>query len=244
MLVANDGFFFQEYDDPRFALESAGVEVVVASGSGGVAVPHSGSYFPRYSGRSVTVQSVPATVAIAGLSASVFDAMVISGGWGATSYFDGYPGTADAWAPVAAHAAHVSRLIGEFLSQQKHVLAICNGVSVLAWSRVNGLSPVQGRAVRAPWGSGFPQTYAGRRYGTSWHVDSVCPWEPGPADDNCFRMGKFATDNGAVVPPVYTEADRATAWVQDGLVITAQDNFAALSAGQHLAQLLSTRRLR
>ena len=242
MLVANDGFFFQEYDDPRYALELAGVEVVVATGNGGQAVPHPGSYHARYSGRSVTVQPIAATTAVATLSASEFDAMVIVGGWGATAYFDAYPGTSGtSWVPVRAHAVHVSRLVGEFLSQYKHVLAICNGVSVLAWARVGGVSPVQGLAVRAPWGAAFPQTYAGRLYGSSWHVDSVCPWEPGPADGNCFRMGKFATDNGASMPMVYVEDDRATAWVQDGLVITAQDNFAALSAGYYLAQLLSPR---
>ena len=201
MLVANDGFFFQEYDDPRYALELAGVEVVVATGNGGQAVPHPGSYHARYSGRSVTVQPIAATTAVATLSASEFDAMVIVGGWGATAYFDAYPGTSGtSWVPVRAHAVHVSRLVGEFLSQYKHVLAICNGVSVLAWARVGGVSPVQGLAVRAPWGAAFPQTYAGRLYGSSWHVDSVCPWEPGPADGNCFRMGKFATDNGASCP--------------------------------------------
>jgi hypothetical protein len=60
-------------------------------------------------------------------------------------------------------------------------------------------------------------------------------------------MGKFATDNGAIVPNPYnsvagvtdpTDLNRRDAVSIDGNFITVQDNFSARTGGQRLAERL------
>ena len=41
----------------------------------------------------------------------------------------------------------VNQLINDFVAQDKYVTAVCHGVSILAWARVNGQSLLQGRTV-------------------------------------------------------------------------------------------------
>jgi putative intracellular protease/amidase len=254
MLVANDGFFFQEYFDPRSALEAEGVVVTVASVDGGTAVPHAGSYDGRFTGLTPTIANLTGTVALSAINPAEFDALVIVGGWGASRYYYAYPGTfvEAAWQRSAPAAEAVNALINAFVAADKDILAVCNGVNVLAWARVPGpgggtVSPLNGRNVRAPWGSAPAQAdYLGNSYGSSWTIDQACPWNPVPGS-NCFRMGRFATDNGAIVPNPYesvpdvaSAADtlRRDAVAEDGPYITAQDNFAARTAGRRLAARL------
>lgn len=253
MIVANSGFFFQEYYDPRIALEDAGFTISVASGLGGEATPHANSYDGRYTGTSAEViDTISGTLAVSAVDSADYDALVLVGGWGAGRYYYAYPGTFldSSWQPNSAQANAVNGLIGEFVADDKYILAVCNGVNVLAWSRVTvgdeEVSPLDGRNVRAPWGSAPAQTdYLGESYSTSWTIDQACPWEP-TAD--CFRMGRFASDNGAIIPNPYDstpgEADpedtnRRDAVAQDGQFITVQDNFAARTGGELLAELLT-----
>ncbi len=51
---------------------------------------------------------------------------------------------------IASQKVIVNELIGQFLADNKHVAAICHGVTVLAWARVDGVSPIQGREVAVP----------------------------------------------------------------------------------------------
>jgi hypothetical protein len=44
--IANNGFYFQEYADPRLALEESGLTVVVTAGDPGTAIPHSNTGQP------------------------------------------------------------------------------------------------------------------------------------------------------------------------------------------------------
>jgi putative intracellular protease/amidase len=253
MLVANDGFFFQEYYDPRLALEADGILVEVASVAGGTATPHDGSYDGRFTGLSPAVVSLSGTLPLAGLNVTRYDALVIVGGWGASRYYYAYPGTfADAaWQRDAASAEAVNELIGAFVAANKDILAVCNGVNVLAWARISSpggpVSPLSGRQARAPWGSAPAQTdYLGNSYGSSWTLDQACPWDP-VAGSDCFRMGRFATDNGAIIPNPYestpdvadsADIARRDAVAEDGLYITVQDNFAARTGGQRLVARL------
>ncbi len=253
MLVANDGFFFQEYFDPRLSLEEQDIEVDVASVAGGTAVPHAGSYDGRFTGISPTVQNLNGTLRVADVNPDDYDALVIVGGWGASRAYFAYPGTFvdAAWQRSAPIAEAVNALIAAFVADGKDILAVCNGVNVLAWARVPGpggsVSPLAGRNVRAPWGSAPAQSdYLGNSYGTSWTIDQACPWNP-VAGSNCFRMGRFATDNGALIPNPYesvpdvadpTDLNRRDAVAEDGPYLTAQDNFAARTAGTRLAQRL------
>ena len=48
------------------------------------------------------------------------------------------------------------------VNQDKYVAALCNGVSVLAWARVNGRSPLQGKRVCAPVRQAAAGIYNGR----------------------------------------------------------------------------------
>jgi Ca2+-binding RTX toxin-like protein len=45
----------------------------------------------------------------------------------------------------------VNDLINDFVEQDKFVTAICHGVTVLAWARVDGVSPLNGHQVSAPF---------------------------------------------------------------------------------------------
>ncbi len=56
----------------------------------------------------------------------------------------------------------VNNLINDFLDQDKHVAAICHGVTVLAWARVDGVSPLAGKQVAVPLTvTSPPQVYNG-----------------------------------------------------------------------------------
>jgi putative intracellular protease/amidase len=260
MLVANEGFFFQEYFDPRTEIEAAGLTVAVASGLGGGAVPHPGSYHAhKNASNDFAPGVVPAaevdraltgTLVAADLGSAAYAGLVVVGGWGASRYYHAYPGAYDLaqWAPVSAQATEANRLIGAFLADGKPVLGVCNGVNVLAWARVGGVSPLNGRTISAPWGSAPPQQYPDpypsgplTAFGSSWTVDGACPATP---TSNCFPMDKFALDNGATVEDFGTRAaplgamrDEAVS-VDDEQVVTAQDNFAARHAGKLFAELV------
>lgn len=250
MLVANNGFFFQEYADPRVALEEADIDVDVASVDGGTAVPHAGSYDGRFTGMTPVIANLNGTLALADVDAADYDALVIVGGWGASRYYFAYPGTFvdAAWQRSAPAAEAVNALINAFVAADKDILAVCNGVNVLAWARIPGsggtVSPLAGRNARAPWGSAPAQSdYLGNSYGSSWTLDQACPWDP-VAGSSCFRMGRFATDNGAIIPNPYgstpdvadsSDFGRRDAVAEDGIYITVQDNFAARTGGRRLA---------
>jgi putative intracellular protease/amidase len=210
MVVSNDGFYFQEYFDPRKQLESAGAVVRVASGLGEPAYPHPGSYQPHKDpandfGAGVIptdegARVIPATERLSELQADNFDGLVIVGGWGASRYFFAYPGTYGGpvaqWAPDPAQATGMNRLVDTFVTAHKRILAVCNGVNVQSWARVDGASPLAGNAVSAPWAAAPPQTYphpypAGPlvAFSNDYQVDRPCPPDP---LSNCFPMDKIA----------------------------------------------------
>ncbi len=222
MVVANLGFYFKEYMDPRIELEAAGYTVVVAAHESNEAVPHPNTGQRPQDGDGNIVPDLKMT----DVDASEYEAIVFPGGWGASRSYYGYDGTIDSpmWARVASAAEETNELINAFHAQDKYIVGICNGVPLLAWSRVGGVSLLNGKSVSAPDGGAPAQTYKAVHY-----------------NDEVLPMGTFATDNGATLVPYYSIGDTSTATddvTVDGKVITAQNQFSADLAGKKLVELL------
>lgn len=222
IVVANDGFYFKEYNDPRVELESAGFEVVVAAATKPTAMPHAAS--GQLSGDGKTTVDLT----LEEVNPADYAALVFAGGWGASNYYYAYEGKID-YQPYdrkAAYATLANGLINAFVAADKYVVGICNGVLVLAWARVDAVSPLKGKSVAAPDGGAPAQTYLGQQYGNEKLV-----------------MSTFAADNGATVSPPYSLGDATTAMddiVVAGKIITAQNQYSAQAAGARLAELLGS----
>lgn len=143
MVIANDHFYYQEYADPRRELEAAGVPVVVAAGRRELSTAH-----PNSGQGSGNGQVMP-DIALADASAVNYSAILFVGGYGATQYQYAFPGTYTnpLYNGSAAIRTTVNNLINAFVAQDKFVAGVCHGVSVLAWARIGGQSPVQNRVV-------------------------------------------------------------------------------------------------
>ena len=114
-----------------------------------------------------------------------------------------------------------NKLISTFAKQNKYICGICNGVSILAWSRVDGRSLLMGKRCTAPSRAAPAGIYNGRVGNPSirWHVQQ---------------------NNGRLVPPgsIGNPNSRADDVVVDGNIITAEDDQSAREAGRKLAELL------
>lgn len=166
MVIANTDFYYQEYSDTRRELEAAGLRVVVAAGTRTLARPHFSS------GQGASAGTVMPDLAITDVRAADYSTVVFVGGWGASMYQYGFTGT---YANVAYNGSlaieqAVNRLITEMVQQDKYITGICHGVTVLAWARVNGASPLAGRRVSAYAGGAPPSNIAGS-LSTRWHVE-------------------------------------------------------------------------
>jgi|GEM_PF-1645827 len=213
MVIANRDFYYREYSEPRLALEAAGIPVVVGAGALGMAIPHSGTGFAAGDG------AVRVNVTISDADASDYSAICFVGGWGASmyqfarpfSYSNGtYEGT-----PAVRNA--VNELINDFVVQDKYVSGICFGVSVLAWSRING------------------QSLLNDRMATTAHFNS-------PTNNGGFGLYRQHLEtNGATAftgGELGTPVDRSDDVIVDGRIITA-DNFDSASLlGRTLAAYL------
>lgn len=221
MVVANDGFYYQEYAHPRAMLEAAGFHVTVAAGSAGIAVPHAGTGQPPGLDGSLTPD-----LTLSAVDSAQYDALVFVGGWGSSSYQFAFAGSIDnpPWQANPVIAARANELIGEFLTAGKYVAGICHGVSVLAWARVGGVSPLSGKNVAASDIGSPAQTYNGVHY-NNYELSS----------------SQMVADNGAIVAPPNSVGDPSTPAddvIVDGLIVTAQNQHSALQAGLKLAELL------
>jgi len=217
LVIANEGFFYREYGEPRKALEDAGFEVVVGAGSMDVCRPHTNSGYTDGHGR------VQPDIAITDARAEDYVAIMFSGGWGSSMYqyaFEGsystrpYNGTRE-----IKNAAN--RLINDFVKQDKYVGALCHGVSVLAWARVNGKSLLEGRNVVSPARSGPHGVYEGQTGKT-------------PSRWN-------AQVNGAKVSPFRSIGNPRSSHddvMVDGKIITGEDDISSREFGRTLARLL------
>lgn len=220
IVIANQDFFYREYADPRRELEQAGFQVEVAAARQGACRPHPNS------GQGNDGGTVQADHALADVKPERYAAILFAGGWGASQYqyaFRGrYRNGAYNGSPELRNRAN--ELINAFVKEDKYVAGLCHGVSVLAWSRVNGKSLLDGRAVCAatlpspdgqhPGASGVPAS--------RWHAETNgARLHPG----NSVGNPNTSTDDVAV----------------DGKVVTGQDDQSARELGRTLATLLRAR---
>ena len=223
LVIANRDFFYREYAEPRRALMEAGFEVKVAAGIRQSSNPHANT------GETPGNGAVVPDLSLAEVDSADYSAIVFVGGWGASSYQYAFGGTYSnaVYNGSPAVEARANELINEFVAQDKYVVGICHGVSVLAWARIGaeGRSLLADRTAVAPPGLGPNFIDAdgifrnGTGYDTRWH----------------------ASTNGANLVPAYSLGDPNTAAddvIVDGRIITAQDDTSAYLAGQTLAQRL------
>jgi len=216
MVIANQDFYYREYADTRTSLESQGMNVVVAAATTRLAIPH---------GRNPRVQP---NLAVGDVDASDYSAIVFVGGWGSSMYQYAFEGTYNNVAyradPIVARA--VNELINDFVAQDKYVAAICHGVSVLAYARVDGVSPIAGRTVTA-WAGGGPgfkldgEIFPDVAVATRWHIEKNAGSMP---------LSASAGDPLSVADDVYI----------DGKVITAENFYAARLFGQTIATMVGS----
>lgn len=217
IVIANQDFFYREYSEPREELERAGIQVVVAAGRKAASRPHDGS------GQGADGGIVTPDIAIADVKASDFDAILFSGGWGASMYQFAFRGRYNnaVYNGDARTKAEVNRVINEFMAADKYVAALCNAVSVLAWARVDGQSPLRGKRVCAPTREAAAGIYNGRQ------AQPSCRWHP-------EANGALLSPAGAVGDPRTNRDDVLV----DGRIITGEDDPSAREMGRKLAELL------
>jgi putative intracellular protease/amidase len=217
IVIANDGFFYREYADPRQELERAGFAVEVAAARRAPCRPHANS------GQGGGDGVVHPDLAISDADPSRYRAILFSGGWGSSMYQYAFQGSYNnrAYNGDRRTKEATNRLINEFVEQDKYVCALCHGVSVLAWSRVNGRSLLAGRRATGPTRQGPAGIYNGQQSQPS------------------SRWG--SEQNGARMVAPNSIGDPSTAAddiVIDGKIMTGQDDISAREMGRQLANQL------
>ncbi|MEW4456374.1 DJ-1/PfpI family protein [Bremerella sp. JC817] len=195
MVIANQDFYFQEYADTRASLEAQGLEVVVAAATTETATPHANSGQGNSSG-----QVVP-DLTLFEVDADDYSAIVFVGGWGSSQYQYAFEGTYNngSYNGEEVLKQTVNDLINDFVEQDKYVTAICHGVSVLAWARVDGASLLEGRTVSSYSGNApnsnqsFYTTRDQIEYNGATMVASGSLGDPTTATDDVYVDGRIIT---------------------------------------------------
>ena len=218
IVIANDGFFYREYADPREELERAGFTVEVAAGRKAPCRPHANS------GQGGSDGIVHPDLAIAEAEPSRYRAILFSGGWGSSMYQYAFQGSYNnrAYNGDRPTKEATNRLINAFVEQDKYVCALCHGVSVLAWSRVNGRSLLAGRRATGPTRQGPAGIYKGRQS------------QPSSRWGSEQNGAKMVAPNSVGNPG--TAADDI---VIDGKIMTGQDDISAREMGRQIAKQLT-----
>lgn len=218
IVIANHHFFYREYGEPRQELERAGFQVTVAAGRKAPCRPHEGS------GQGADGGTVQPDLALSDVKVDDYDAVLFSGGWGASMYQFAFTGRYNDpnYNGDRAIKTEANRIINEFLAQDKYTCALCNAVSVLAWARVNGRSPLAGKRVCAPTRQAPPGVYNGRPGQPS------CRWHP---EANGARLSPA----GSIGQP----GSAADDVVVDGRIITGEDDISAREMGRRIVEVLS-----
>ncbi|MCA9065631.1 MAG: DJ-1/PfpI family protein, partial [Planctomycetaceae bacterium] len=187
----------------------------VAAATTDTAVPHAISVVE---GREPNVDP---DLALSDVSAADYSTIVFIGGYGAASYQYAFEGTYDntAYQGDPEVKQVVNSLINDFVEQDKYVAAICNGVTVLAWARVDGQSLLDGHTVSA-WGD---------------TLDTANGGEIQVTRDQIEANGAIQVSSGSIGDPTTAEDDV----IVDGNIITAENYDSAYAFGRVLANLLS-----
>lgn len=220
MVIADDhDFYYQEYGDTRIGLEAEGVDVQVAARTTNPSRPHPNS------GQGSGGGTVTPDLALADVDPDEYSAILFVGGWGSSMYQYDFPGdyTYDHYDGDLATKRVVNDLINEFIAQDKHLAAICHGVTVLAWARVDGVSPLVDRQVSVPYIGSPAVLYDGQYYSY---------FELGQYEQVVANGATANTASGQYGDPT-TVADDV---VVDGRIITAENYDAALAFGRRVAQ--------
>lgn len=218
LVIANQDFFYREYDEPKKALEAAGFRVDVAAPRKGTCRPHANS--GQTGGGEVT-----ADLAIADADAKKYETVIFAGGWGASVFHYNFAVRyhEPAYNGEAAMRTATNKLIGEFVKADKYVCGLCHGVSVLAWARVDGKSVLAGKSVSAPGGElpgpAFSAQGKNQQPTSKWHSET---------------NGAKVAAGGSVGRPG-TSADDVTV---DGKVVTGENDQSAAELGRVVAKLL------
>ena len=218
IVIANQDFFYREYADPREELEKAGIRVTVAAGTKSPCRPHPNSGQGNRSG------IVQPDIALKDVNVKDYDAVLFSGGWGSSSYQYAFPGryNTPSYNGNRAIKTQANRIVNEFLAADKYTCALCNAVSVLAWARVDGKSPLAGKRVCAPTRQAAAGIYNGRQ------AQPSCRWHP--------------EANGAIMIPAGSLGRPGTAIDDisvDGKIITGEDDISAREMGRRMVEVLS-----
>lgn len=221
MVIADQrDFFYQEYGDTKISLEETGLTVRVAATTTRPSTPHGNS------GQGATSGIVTPDLTLASVVSTDYSAIVFVGGWGSSMYQYSFTGNYydDHYDGNAATRTVVNNLINQFSSQNKYIAAVCHATTVLAWARVNGVSPLQGKTVSVPY-QGSP--------GVFWNGTS---YSPGQLQQHVQMTANGATPrpHGSVGNPA-TDADDVTV---DGRIITGENNFSAREFGRVIATRL------
>lgn len=214
MVIANQDFYYQEYADTRASLEAAGLEVIVAATTTDPSTPHANS------GQGAGSGIVMPDLALADAHAGDYSSIVFVGGWGAASYQYAFEGTYNngAYNSTEQLKTVVNDLINDFVDQGKYVTAICHGVSVLAWARVDGVSPIDGKTVSA-WANSSPGS------NTSFNTTR----------QEIEYNGGIMVQSGSIGDPTTAEDDV----IIDGRIITAENYDSAAMFGQVLGDSIN-----
>lgn len=207
MVLPDTDFYYRDYADTRAALEQAGVGVRVAAATLDLARPHA------WSGQGADGGFVRPDLTVGDADASDYSAVVFVGGWDASAYQHAFAGTYAS--PAYNGNAQTRAAVNDFVDQDKYVAGVCFGVSVLAWARVDGVSPLAGRTVAAYQG-GAPCATVGQSNG-AWHVTA---------------NGANLVPSGSVGDPTTTSDDV----IVDGKIITAENALSARRFGEVVAQ--------
>lgn len=221
MVIADQrDFFYQEYGDTRQSLIEAGLEVRVAARTTNPSTPHPNS------GQGASSGVVTPHLPLSAVNSADYSAIVFVGGWGSSMYQYAFTGNYydDHYDGNTATKTIVNNLINEFSTQNKYIAAVCHATTVLAWARVNGVSPLNGKTVSVPYG-GSP--------GVFWNGTSYSAAQ--------LQQHVQMTANGATPLPHGWVGNRATDTddvTVDGRIITAENNFSARHFGRVIAERL------
>ena len=211
MVIPNQDFYYREYSETRESLVAASVPVVVAAATLDTAIPHDDS------GQGDDGGFVHPDLTLFDVAAAEYSAIVFVGGWGASVYQYAFEGEydRDIYNGGELLTSTVNDVINDFVAQGKYVTALCHGVSVLAWARVDGVSPVEGRTV-----SSFA--------GAAPRADGIS----GTTRDQIEANGATVVASRSIGDPT-TSADDV---VVDGMIITAEDYDSAYAFGAVIAE--------
>ncbi len=217
IVIANQDFFYREYAEPRAELERAGIHVTVAAGTKAACRPHANSGQGNRSG------IVQPDITLSQVEVGDYDAVLFSGGWGASCYQYAFPGRYNnrVYNGNPSIKKEANRIVNEFLAADKYTCALCNAVSVLAWARVNGKSPLAGKRVCAPTRAAAAGIYNGRQ------AQPSCRWHPEVNGARMSPPGSIGRSN--------TAADDV---LVDGKIITGEDDISAREMGRRIVQVL------